>query len=84
MARRFMLRRAVGVIVMGVEPKSPADRAGVKPGDMLVSLGPYWLTDCDMLGQLLAQLGSGDAIEARLRRVIRSDLYEYEVVFYAR
>ena len=83
-ARRFLLRRAGGVIVMGVEPRSPADRAGVKPGDMLVSLGPYWLTDTDMLGQLLAQVGTGDGIEARLRRVLRSDLYEYEVVFYAR
>lgn len=83
-ARRFLLKRAGGVIVMGVEPRSPADRAGVAPGDMLVLLGPYSLKDCDMLGQLLNQVGSGDGIEARLRRVIRSDIYEYEVVFYAR
>jgi serine protease Do len=83
-ARRFLLRRAGGVIVMGVEPRGPADRAGVKPGDMLVLLGPYPITDCDILGQLLAQVGPGDRIEARLLRIIRSNLYESEVVFYAR
>lgn len=83
-ARRFSLRRAGGVIVMGVEPRSPADRAGVKPGDMLVLLGPYSLTGCDMLGQLLAKIGPGDAIEARLLRIFRTNLYEYEAVLYAR
>ncbi len=83
-ARRFLLRKAGGVIVMGVEPRSPADRAGVKPGDMLVLLGPYSLTDCDMLGQLLIQVAPGDGLQARLRRIIRSDLYEYEAAFYAR
>lgn len=83
-ARRFLLKRAGGVIVMGVEPRSPADRAGVIPGDMLVLLGPHSLKDCDMLGQLLSQVETGDGIEARLRRVIRGEIFEYEVLFYAR
>jgi len=83
-ARRFLLRGAGGVIVLGVEPRSPADRAGLRPGDLLVAMGTYSLNDVDMMGQLLAQVRQGDAIDVRFRRERRDMLYETEVSLYAR
>ncbi len=83
-ARRFLLRHPGGVIVLGIEPRSPADRVGLRPGDLLVAMGPYELNDVDMMGQLLSQVRQGDRVDVRFRRGRRDMLYEYEVPLYAR
>ncbi len=83
-ARRFLLRRPGGVIILGVEPRSPADRAGLRPGDLLVAIGSFSLSDVDMMGRLLAQVVSSDPVELRFRRERRTDLIESEVLLYAR
>ncbi len=36
--RRFRLQDEEGVVVSGVEPDSPADKAGLTPGDVIVSI----------------------------------------------
>ncbi|MBF2075596.1 MAG: trypsin-like peptidase domain-containing protein [Synechococcales cyanobacterium C42_A2020_086] len=66
------LNQATGVIVVSVEPESPADRAGVLIGDVLVRLGDqaitdvsdvYLLLDPDRVGQpLTAQIVRGGAL----------------------
>jgi serine protease Do len=69
-ARR--LRRSVGLeerdglLVRGVEDGSPADRAGVREGDLLVEAAGKTLTDPDSLNQLLAE--SGLPIELKIVR----------------
>lgn len=87
-ARRFQLRKPGGVIVIGVEPKSPADQAGMRPGDLLVSMGSSWLTDMELVGSLLNELPGGDPIDIGFRRVERSNqrskLYDWEVRIHAR
>jgi serine protease Do len=69
-ARR--LRRAVGLperdglLVRGVEEGSPADRAGIKEGDLIVGAGGREVTDFD---ELVEALDDGDdAIELKLVR----------------
>ena len=60
-ARR--LRRSVGLeerdglLVRGVEDGSPAERAGIREGDLLVEGGGTTLTDPDSLNQVLADGG---------------------------
>jgi serine protease Do len=69
-ARR--LRRAVGLperdglLVRGVEEDSPADRAGIKEGDLIVGAGGREVTEFD---ELVEALDDGDdAIELKLVR----------------
>jgi serine protease Do len=57
------LRRSVGLsereglLVRGVEDGSPADRAGIREGDLLVEAAGRPLTDADSLPALLAEAG---------------------------
>jgi serine protease Do len=73
-----------GVIVVAVEPSSPAARAELKPGDLLVSMGPHWLTDLDHIGMLLANVRKGDPIDVGFRREWQGRLYDGEVHLHAR
>jgi len=83
-ARRFGLRGRLGVIVMAVEPKSPADRADIQPGDLLVSMGKHWLIDVNHVGALLAGIEAGDPIDVGVRRTVRGRLVDGEVRVHAR
>jgi serine protease Do len=59
------LRRAVGlpdrdgILVRGVEEDSPADNAGIREGDLIVSAGGSPVTDPDGLHLALAKVGDG-------------------------
>ena len=59
------LRRAVGlpdrdgILVRGVEEDSPADRAGIREGDLIVAAASVPLTDPDELHSALAKTGIG-------------------------
>jgi serine protease Do len=59
------LRRAVGlpdrdgILVRGVEEDSPADKAGIREGDLIVAAAGAPLTDPDELHAALAKAGTG-------------------------
>lgn len=71
-ARR--MRRAVGLperdglLVRAVEPGSPADRAGIHEGDLLVSAGGTPLASVDDLQEALAALGDATEVEVAVVR----------------
>ena len=52
--RAHALESKTGVLVTGVEPNSPADRAGVKEGDIIVGLDGQPVSGIDDLHRLLA------------------------------
>jgi S1-C subfamily serine protease len=64
--RFHRLEQSSGVRVASVEPRSPADRAGVREGDVLVSFAGEALTDVDTLQRMLTEerLGAPVAITA--------------------
>jgi serine protease Do len=68
------LRRAVGLperdglLVRVVEDGGPADRAGLRTGDLLVEAGGRPLTDADQLYEALDQAGDSQTLSLRVVR----------------
>jgi serine protease Do len=58
-ARQLGLPKAEGAIVMMVEPDSPADRAGLKPGDVIVSYNGKPVITADQLTAMVASTPAG-------------------------
>jgi S1-C subfamily serine protease len=63
-ARREGLAHASGVRVLFVEAGSPAERAGVREGDVIVGLGERSVSGIDDLQRLLAEepIGSSSSL----------------------
>lgn len=51
-----------GLTVKWVEPNGPADRAGIEPHDVLVSVGPRDLASMEDLGETLESIQIGDVV----------------------
>ena len=68
LAESFRLPSTTGALIAGVLKGSPADRAGVKPGDILISIGARPVTDPTAMLNIVAGLNPGKAAAVRLRR----------------
>jgi S1-C subfamily serine protease len=66
--RHFGLARESGVRTIQVERDSPADRAGLRPGDLIIGLGEDVVAGVDDLHRLLT---GHDAVRATALKVIR-------------
>lgn len=66
--RFYALSEATGVLVIGVEPKSPAEQAGIREGDVIIRFGEHTIADVDALHKALTEKEAG---HPALMRVIR-------------
>ena len=57
--RFFNLPAETGVLVVSVEPNSPAERAGLQEGDIITGFGDQLVKDIDDLHKLLTQVPVG-------------------------
>jgi S1-C subfamily serine protease len=57
-----------GVVVTEVVPDSPAELAGLEPGDVVLRFDETWVTDADSLRGLIATAGVGQRVILRIRR----------------
>ena len=62
-----------GVRLSGVRPDSPADKAGLKAGDILLGLGVLDIADLQAMSDALRQHRPGDTVMVRFRRGTRDD-----------
>ncbi|HJW04133.1 MAG TPA: PDZ domain-containing protein, partial [Azospira sp.] len=62
------LADAEGAIIAGVLRGSPADGAGIKPGDILLAVGGQAVKDPQVMLDLIANLKPGSSVPFKLRR----------------
>ncbi len=68
LAESFKLKDTRGAIIAGVLRGGPADKAGVKPGDVLLGIEGNPVTDPQNMLTLVAALQPGSSARLRLRR----------------
>jgi len=71
LAESFGLQKTSGTIIAGVLKGGPADKAGVKPGDILLSVADKPVTDTISMLNLVAQLTPGDKVKVTVLRKSR-------------
>ena len=77
LAESFKLGDARGAIIAGVLRGGPADRAGVKPGDVLTAINGAPVSDPQVMLNLVAALQPGTRAQVQLRR--QAERLEVEV-----
>ena len=68
LAQSFKLSAARGVLITQVERSSPADKAGIKPGDILIAVNDKPVGDTTTMLNLIASLQPGQQAVVRLSR----------------
>lgn len=67
-AESFSLAQKSGAIVAGVLQGGPADKAGIKPGDILMSIDGEDITDTTKLLNVVAQIKPGTPAKVHVVR----------------
>jgi serine protease DegQ len=67
-AESFSLKSTQGALIAGVLRGGPADRAGIRPGDVLLAVGDRPVIDSTSLLSLIAALQPGHVAQLRLMR----------------
>jgi serine protease DegS/serine protease DegQ len=75
LAESFNLPSAQGALIAGVWRGSPADRAGVKPGDILMQVEGRPVRDTQSMLDLIAAIKPGTEAKFRMRR----DAQEFDI-----
>jgi serine protease Do len=57
-----------GVVVRGVERRSPADQAGLKPGDVIISAGGQAAESVSQVRLFISQRRPGETVPITVRR----------------
>jgi Do/DeqQ family serine protease len=68
LAEAFRLPSTSGALIAGIMRGSPADKAGVKPGDLLVAIDGKPVKDAQAMLGLIANLAPGQRAQFALRR----------------
>jgi C-terminal processing protease CtpA/Prc len=63
-------------VVLKVHPGSPAQRAGLRGDDLIVSVNGQEITSPEHLGQVIGQMRPGDQVEIEVERNRRSQLVD--------
>ncbi len=73
LAESFGLDKAGGILVSDVQPDSPADKAGMKQGDVILKLEDIELKDAQDLRNRIAQTIPGTEVRLHVVRETEGD-----------
>jgi serine protease DegQ len=79
LAESFGLGKNSGAIIAGVVRGGPADRAGMRPGDILVAVGGKEVVNTSEMLNLIAQLEPGEKAPLRILRKNRESTLDVTV-----
>lgn len=68
LAESFKLKDTQGVLISEVVRGSPADKAGIKPGDILVNIADSALSDSTVMLETISALVPGNTVSLKLLR----------------
>ncbi|HWU84666.1 MAG TPA: Do family serine endopeptidase, partial [Rhodocyclaceae bacterium] len=68
LAESFKLQDSSGALIAGVVRGAPADKAGVKPGDILLAVADKPVKDAQTMLELIAAQAPGQQVQFKLRR----------------
>ncbi len=67
-ARYFGLKKAEGVIVSDIKPKSPAEKSGIKAGDIIVEINGQRIRTEDDILSIIQEARTGDILKMKIYR----------------
>lgn len=80
LARKYDLDRSLGgVVITAIEPNSPAYRAGMREGDLIVSVNRQRVDDIEDFNSFVQGLKRGDTVMFRVIRGERSFFVAFEL-----
>ena len=68
LAEAFQLKESTGALIGDITPGAPADKAGMKSGDVIVSINAKKITDPRQMRLLIGAMAPGTSIEVKLLR----------------
>jgi Do/DeqQ family serine protease len=68
LAESFNMKTPQGALIAGVMRGSPADRAGIKPGDVLLAVAGKAVTDAQVMLETIAAQTPGQNVKMKVRR----------------
>ena len=67
--------------VTGVERGGPAERLGIRRGDVVFQLGRWYVTDTDRLGAILEDVRAGEAMRIGIvRGIVRGNVRAWATI----
>ena len=80
LAQSFKLESAEGALIATVEPGSPADKAGLKPGDVVLAFNGQKIDDPNKLPRLVAETKPGQSAALRIWRNGKAEEVKFTAV----
>jgi serine protease Do len=68
LAKSLGIKETEGALISGVESNSPADKAGLKRGDLIIGLGGKKITDSTGLRNMVSGMAPGAKVDIRILR----------------
>ena len=81
LAPYFSVKTGEGVLIVRVENETPAEKAGLKAGDVIVQMGERTIKDADAVHEVLADLKKGEAVAITVIRHGKKEKVKAEAEF---